>query len=112
VPPDTLFVTCRNPVKPPTRWPAEARQVEGLPVDARHLQCAGILDRARIGTHADDACRSRDRRGLDQGVRDQLTALALLALELARHHGLETKRYESLVRQLETLPGAVRDALG
>jgi glucosamine--fructose-6-phosphate aminotransferase (isomerizing) len=41
----------------------------------------------------------------------QLTALALLALELARHHGLDAKRYEALVRQLETLPGAVRDAL-
>src|SRR5437868_6852797 len=41
----------------------------------------------------------------------QLAALALLALELARHHGLETARYEMLVHQLETLPGAVRDAL-
>ncbi|HEX6832201.1 MAG TPA: glutamine--fructose-6-phosphate transaminase (isomerizing) [Rudaea sp.] len=41
----------------------------------------------------------------------QLAALALLALELARHHGLDTARYEALVRQLETLPGAVRDAL-
>jgi glucosamine--fructose-6-phosphate aminotransferase (isomerizing) len=41
----------------------------------------------------------------------QLTALALLALELARHHGLDTARYEALVHQLETLPGAVRDAL-
>ena len=41
----------------------------------------------------------------------QLTALALLALELARQNGLDAKRYEALVRQLETLPGAVRDAL-
>jgi glucosamine--fructose-6-phosphate aminotransferase (isomerizing) len=41
----------------------------------------------------------------------QLTALALLALELARHHGIDIARYESLVHQLETLPGAIRDAL-
>ncbi len=41
----------------------------------------------------------------------QLTALALLALELARQHGLNPTRYEALVHQLETLPGAVRDAL-
>ena len=41
----------------------------------------------------------------------QLTALALLALELARQHGLAAERYAELVRQLETLPGAVRDAL-
>jgi glutamine---fructose-6-phosphate transaminase (isomerizing) len=41
----------------------------------------------------------------------QLVALALLALEIARHHGLEMSRYEALVHQLETLPGAVRDAL-
>jgi glutamine---fructose-6-phosphate transaminase (isomerizing) len=41
----------------------------------------------------------------------QLTALALLALELAHHHGIAQARYESLVHQLETLPGAVRDAL-
>ena len=41
----------------------------------------------------------------------QLTALALLALELARHHGLDATRYEALVHQLETAPGAVRAAL-
>jgi glucosamine--fructose-6-phosphate aminotransferase (isomerizing) len=41
----------------------------------------------------------------------QLAALALFALELARHHGLAKERYESLVHQLETLPGAMRDAL-
>lgn len=41
----------------------------------------------------------------------QLVALALLALEIARHHGIDDTRYEALVRQLERLPGAVRDAL-
>jgi glucosamine--fructose-6-phosphate aminotransferase (isomerizing) len=35
----------------------------------------------------------------------------LLALELARHHGIDQERYETLVHELETLPGAVRDAL-
>jgi len=41
----------------------------------------------------------------------QLVALALLALEIAHHHGLEQARYEAFVHQLETLPGAIRDAL-
>ncbi len=41
----------------------------------------------------------------------QLVALALLALELGRHHGLENARYEALVKQLETLPGALRGVL-
>ncbi|HTI96103.1 MAG TPA: glutamine--fructose-6-phosphate transaminase (isomerizing) [Rudaea sp.] len=41
----------------------------------------------------------------------QLAALALFALELGRHHGLDAVRYAALVQQLETLPGAVRDAL-
>jgi glucosamine--fructose-6-phosphate aminotransferase (isomerizing) len=41
----------------------------------------------------------------------QLVALALLALELGRHHGLENLRYEALVKQLETLPGALRGVL-
>ena len=41
----------------------------------------------------------------------QLTALALFALELGRHHGLEPARYANGVRQLEQLPGAVKAAL-
>ena len=41
----------------------------------------------------------------------QLAALALFALELARHHGLDATRYAQLVQQLETLPGTVRDVL-
>jgi glucosamine--fructose-6-phosphate aminotransferase (isomerizing) len=41
----------------------------------------------------------------------QLTALALLAFELGRHHGLDETRYADLVRQLEGLPGAINGAL-
>jgi len=41
----------------------------------------------------------------------QLTALALLALELGRYHGLAAERYATLVKQLETAPGAVKAAL-
>ncbi|MEO8673513.1 MAG: glutamine--fructose-6-phosphate transaminase (isomerizing) [Tahibacter sp.] len=41
----------------------------------------------------------------------QLTALALLALELGRHHGLSTARYENGIKQLESLPGAIHGAL-
>ena len=41
----------------------------------------------------------------------QLAALALLTLALAQLHGSEQARYAELVRQLETVPCAVRDAL-
>jgi glucosamine--fructose-6-phosphate aminotransferase (isomerizing) len=41
----------------------------------------------------------------------QLTALALLALELGRHHGLAPERYTAGVRELESLSGAVRSVL-
>ncbi|HVF65322.1 MAG TPA: SIS domain-containing protein, partial [Casimicrobiaceae bacterium] len=37
--------------------------------------------------------------------------LALFALELGRHHGLDAARYAAGVRALESLPGAVRGAL-
>src|SRR5690606_2236824 len=39
------------------------------------------------------------------------TALALLALELARVHGLAEERYRDLVAQLESAPGLVAEAL-
>ena len=41
----------------------------------------------------------------------QLTALALFALEIGRHHGLDEARYLAGVRELEALPGAVKSAL-
>ena len=41
----------------------------------------------------------------------QLTALALFALELGRHHGLDAARYADGVAQLESLPGAIDGAL-
>jgi glucosamine--fructose-6-phosphate aminotransferase (isomerizing) len=41
----------------------------------------------------------------------QLAALALLALELARVHGIDGERYRALVRQLTMLPSAVQDVL-
>jgi glucosamine--fructose-6-phosphate aminotransferase (isomerizing) len=41
----------------------------------------------------------------------QLVALALLALELARHRGLGAERLAALVRQLEELPTAMHAAL-
>ncbi|MEO8801954.1 MAG: glutamine--fructose-6-phosphate transaminase (isomerizing) [Rudaea sp.] len=41
----------------------------------------------------------------------QLVALAMLTLELARTRGLDPARYTSLVRELEALPGLVRDVL-
>ena len=41
----------------------------------------------------------------------QLTALALFALELGRHHELDAARYADGVAQLEQLPGAINGAL-
>ncbi len=41
----------------------------------------------------------------------QLAALALLALELARVHGIDADSYRALVRQLTMLPAAVQDVL-
>jgi len=57
------------------------------------------------------------RAGVEVGVAStkafttQLTALALLALELARHRGLEPPRYRELCAQLQHLPAAVNRAL-
>ena len=45
-------------------------QAARLSASARHLQRAGIIDRARIGTGADDPRRSGNRRRLDQGLHD------------------------------------------
>jgi glucosamine--fructose-6-phosphate aminotransferase (isomerizing) len=41
----------------------------------------------------------------------QLTALALLALELGRHHGVDEARLRDGVAQLEALPGLVQQVL-
>jgi glutamine---fructose-6-phosphate transaminase (isomerizing) len=41
----------------------------------------------------------------------QLTALALVALELARVNGMADARYLALVAELESLPGKINDAL-
>lgn len=41
----------------------------------------------------------------------QLTALALLAIELGRYHQLDAKHYQTHVRELESLPGFVALAL-
>ena len=41
----------------------------------------------------------------------QLAALALLAIELGKHHGLDSGRYTKLVRELASLPDVLRDVL-
>ena len=41
----------------------------------------------------------------------QLSALALLALRLAETRGIETERYAAATRDLEALPGLIRDTL-
>jgi len=65
----------------------------------------------------DSALALMTRAGPEIGVAStkafttQLVALALLALELARQHGVDETRYRDGVRQLEALPQLVRAAL-
>jgi glucosamine--fructose-6-phosphate aminotransferase (isomerizing) len=89
----------------------------GAPPGPAYLAALGICNVPESSIVRESGLVLMTRAGPEIGVAStkafttQLTALALLALELARHHGLDAGRYEALVHQLETLPGAVRDAL-
>src|SRR5512143_351665 len=112
VPADTLFVTVSQ-----SGETADSLAALKLAKTRGYLSTLGICNVPESSIVRESELTLMTRAGPEIGVAStkafvtQLTALALLALELARHHGLEAKRYESLVRQLETLPGAVRDAL-
>src|SRR6185369_15731899 len=112
VPADTLFVTISQ-----SGETADTLAALKLAKSKGYLSTLGICNVPESSIVRESALALMTRAGPEIGVAStkafvtQLTALALLALELARHHGLDAKRYESLVRQLETLPGAVRDAL-
>jgi len=113
VPADTLFVTVSQ-----SGETADTLAALKLAKSKGYLSTLGICNVPESSIVRESELTLMTRAGPEIGVAStkafvtQLTALALLALETARHHGLDAKRYESLVRQLETLPGAVRDALG
>ena len=112
VPTDTLFVTVSQ-----SGETADSLAALKLAKAKGYLSTLGICNVPESSIVRESELTLMTRAGPEIGVAStkafvtQLTALALLALELARHHGLDAKRYEALVRQLETLPGAVRDAL-
>ncbi|HEX3123569.1 MAG TPA: glutamine--fructose-6-phosphate transaminase (isomerizing) [Rhodanobacteraceae bacterium] len=112
VPADTLFVTVSQ-----SGETADSLAALKLAKSKGYLSTLGICNVPESSIVRESQLTLMTRAGPEIGVAStkafvtQLTALALLALELARHHGLEATRYEALVRQLETLPGAVRDAL-
>jgi glucosamine--fructose-6-phosphate aminotransferase (isomerizing) len=113
VPAETLFVTVSQ-----SGETADSLAALKLAKSKGYLATLGICNVPESSIVRESELTLMTRAGPEIGVAStkafvtQLTALALLALELARHHGLDAKRYESCVRQLETLPGAVRDALG
>ena len=112
VPADTLFVTISQ-----SGETADTLAALKLAKSKNYLATLGICNVPESSIVRESELTLMTRAGPEIGVAStkafttQLTALALLALELARHHGIEIKRYESLVHQLETLPGAIRDAL-
>ena len=112
VPTDTLFVTISQ-----SGETADTLAALKLAKSKRYLATLAICNVPESSIVRESALTLMTRAGPEIGVAStkafttQLAALALLALELARHHGLDDVRYTALVQQLETLPGAVRDAL-
>jgi glucosamine--fructose-6-phosphate aminotransferase (isomerizing) len=112
VPADTLFVTVSQ-----SGETADSLAALKLAGTRGYLATLGICNVPESSIVRESELTLMTRAGPEIGVAStkafttQLTALALLALELARQHGLDSTRYESLVHQLESLPGAVRDAL-
>jgi glucosamine--fructose-6-phosphate aminotransferase (isomerizing) len=112
VPADTLFVTISQSGETADTL-AALKQAKSR----KYLATLAICNVPESSIVRESELTLMTRAGPEIGVAStkafttQLTALALLALELARHHGIDNARYESLVHQLETLPGAIRDAL-
>ncbi|HET7845172.1 MAG TPA: glutamine--fructose-6-phosphate transaminase (isomerizing) [Xanthomonadales bacterium] len=112
VAPDTLFVTVSQ-----SGETADTLAALKMAKQRGYLAELAICNVPESSLVRESALVLMTRAGPEIGVAStkafitQLTALALFALELARHHGLDDARYSSLVRELESLPGAVRDAL-
>jgi glucosamine--fructose-6-phosphate aminotransferase (isomerizing) len=112
VPPDTLFVTISQ-----SGETADTLAALKLAKSKAYLATLAICNVPESSIVRESALTLMTRAGPEIGVAStkafttQLAALALLTLELARHHGLDAARYAALVQQLQALPGAVRDAL-
>ena len=112
VPADTLFLTISQ-----SGETADTLAALKLAKSRGYVTTLAICNVPESSIVRESALTLMTRAGPEIGVAStkafttQLTALALFALELARHHGLDAARYTKLVQQLETLPGAVRDAL-
>jgi glucosamine--fructose-6-phosphate aminotransferase (isomerizing) len=112
VPADALFVTISQ-----SGETADTLAALKLAKSKNYLATLAICNVPESSIVRESALTLMTRAGPEIGVAStkafttQLAALALFALELARHHGLDAARYAALVQQLETLPGSVRDAL-
>jgi glucosamine--fructose-6-phosphate aminotransferase (isomerizing) len=112
VPADTLFVTISQ-----SGETADTLAALKLAKTHGYLATLAVCNVPESSIVRESALTLMTRAGPEIGVAStkafttQLAALALLALELARAHGLDAARYGALVQQLETLPGAVRDVL-
>jgi glucosamine--fructose-6-phosphate aminotransferase (isomerizing) len=112
VPTDTLFVTISQ-----SGETADTLAALKLAKARGYLATLAVCNVPESSIVRESALTLMTRAGPEIGVAStkafttQLAALALFALELARHHGLDTARYAQHVQELETLPGAVRDAL-
>ena len=109
---DTLFVTISQ-----SGETADTLAALKLAKTKKYLATLAICNVPESSIVRESALSLMTRAGPEIGVAStkafttQLAALALFALELARHHDLDAERYTRLLRDLETLPGAVRDAL-
>ncbi|MBS0555980.1 MAG: glutamine--fructose-6-phosphate transaminase (isomerizing) [Proteobacteria bacterium] len=112
VPADTLFVTISQ-----SGETADTLAALKLAKSKTYLATLAICNVPESSIVRESALTLMTRAGPEIGVAStkafttQLAALALFALELAHHHGLDARRYAQLVQELETLPGAVRDTL-
>ncbi|MBS0487720.1 MAG: glutamine--fructose-6-phosphate transaminase (isomerizing) [Proteobacteria bacterium] len=112
IPADTLFVTISQ-----SGETADTLAALKLAKSKNYLATLAICNVPESSIVRESALTLMTRAGPEIGVAStkafttQLAALALFALELARHHGLDAARYARLVQQLETLPGTVRDVL-
>jgi len=112
VPADTLFISVSQ-----SGETADTLMALKLAKTRRYLSTLAVCNVAESSMVRESALALMTRAGPEIGVAStkafttQLVALALVALELACHHGIEEERYLALVRQLQTLPDVVRDAL-
>jgi glucosamine--fructose-6-phosphate aminotransferase (isomerizing) len=101
----------RSPVKPPTRWrrcgsPSRAGYLAALAVcNAREF--AG----ARVGPGDADPRRSRDRRGLDQGLHDADRGAVAAGDRAGQDPWRDAERERGLVTRLIELPGLIEKTL-